>query len=202
MAKGYRVNRMFSSCMIWSLRFSSFIVFLAAIAAVALTFAIKVNPSIPAGWGLIALGVVAAVSGILGMCSVGDWGFCGCHLLFSLLSTAGLAVSSAIIFISPSRALDGIKYDNSKSNAKRLLLVVAGLHLMMLVLHLLKFFLSCCIQSCFLNNYEDLEKQQPSERELAKEQKRAEKQKAKIEGSKAHQVAEEMKEKYGFSGGA
>eukprot|EP00270_Netrium_digitus_P020264 TRINITY_DN828_c0_g1_i2.p2 TRINITY_DN828_c0_g1~~TRINITY_DN828_c0_g1_i2.p2 ORF type:complete len:210 (+),score=31.57 TRINITY_DN828_c0_g1_i2:129-758(+) len=188
-------------CMGFICRFLNLLVLGAAGAACALTFVIQRNPSFPAGWGFVCLSAATALSGFFGFFTAGSLTGCfGCHLLFIMVSTAGLCATSIIIFVRKSEVLAAFQPNVSPSDADLFLTIIAGLFLGCFALNILILILSCLVGTCgySADYYESVDKPKTA-KEIAREQRADAKLRAKIESSSAHQLAEKMKKKYGFN---
>lgn len=191
-----------ADCSTGFLRFLNIILLLGAVAEIVLVFVMEGNPSFPAGWGFIVVGLVTVASGLCGVVSKGNWGCLGLHLFFTLLSTAGLATSFLVIFVAENKVIRSVGHGNSGINKHDLLLVIAAICAALFCLQIIMIVLYCCVQNCgFVDYYEDLDGNPRFQAQMAKQRAKDEAatnaRRSKIEASSAHQLAEKMKAKYG-----
>ena len=173
------------------------VIFSGAAAAVALMFVMRSNPTFPAGWGFIAVGIITALSGLLGIFFNGRFGCFGIHLLLYLLSLAGTCTSGIILLVKPSTALSAIQPTIVQSQANQFVMIEGILMVGLFVFQLADVFLMWVMQSCDLVGYSDVANELSTAKEAARRAREEEERVKRVESSQAHQIAIQMKEKYG-----
>jgi len=190
-----------ADCCVGFLRFMNIIVILGGLLEIVLMFVLEGNPSFPAGWGFIVVGILTVVSGLFGVMSNGTWGCLGCQLFFLLISTAGLATAFLVIFVAENNVLQNLSH-GTNVNRHDILLAVAAICAVLFCLNIFIILFSCFMQNCgFADYYEDLDGNPMSTarttRQQVQDERASVRRKEKLESSNAHQLAEKMKAKYG-----
>jgi hypothetical protein len=171
------------------------IVLVGGIASVVLIL-ITEHPPSRAAWLIIIAGAFTIGSGLIGLCSSTRRGCFTLQLVLLAFSVIGLFATAFAIFFRPSqvrRALDKPYYDASTTST--LLKVLSAIMFVTGCVQVMVLTLGICVNCCDLNDYyEDIEMTRTMN---AKEAKEVEKRAARRDESKAAQLAEQMKEKYG-----
>lgn len=186
-------------CSTGFLRFLNIIVALGAVPMIVVTFVLRPSPT-AAGWGVIIVGILALLAGLIGTCTVNQPGCFHFHLLFVLLSMAGMVAFAVIIFVNTNRMMEILEPTITEPNPYTMIQGIGICCAALVVLQLIILVLTCMVNACGLTDfYEDLEAANagPSASELARQQREEEARRAKIESTSAHQLAVKMKEKYG-----
>lgn len=184
------------------LRLLNWILVTAAAVSVVLIFVIKSKPTFPYGWGFIGLGVVTIVAGLFGAVSTGQIGCFGCHMMCTLLSSAGLCGSFVVMYFKLNTVLDQIEYDLPRLDAKKLLRAVGALYFIMFAMQLVIIVLAWLIEACgFVDYNEDLEsfklnRRTPSRNELLRMNDEQMSDKASDDGSSQRQRLRERYPEY------
>lgn len=188
----------FANCFQVIVQILNAIVLGGGIAAIALIFVIRPNPTFPAGWGYIATGLITFLSGLFGCIFPGRFGCCGIHLLLHVLSLAGLAVCSIIAIARPGTMTAEFQPTITPAQAMDFVYVEGGIMLALFALQVLLGVLTCCAQSCGCLDraYEDLDSNSEA-KQAAKQQMEEEQRRSRVESTSAHSLAQKMKEKYG-----
>ncbi|CAI5458608.1 unnamed protein product [Closterium sp. Yama58-4] len=192
----------FANCFIFILTVLHIIVLAGSIAAVALIFVIRPNPTFPAGWGFIIVGAVTFLAAVFGVFFSGRFGCCGIHLLLHALSIAGTCATGIIAVVKPDTLVGDMQATIDLDKAHDLVIVEGGIMLALFMLQLVLIILMCCAQSCGCLDvgYEELDSASNAKKAAA-EAIKEEQRRARIEATSAHQLAQKMKEKYGMVAG-
>jgi len=165
------------------------------IASVVLVFVIEHKPSRTA-WLIVIAGAFTIGSGLIGLCSSTRRGCFTLQLILLAFSVIGLFATAFAIFSKPSQVRNSLH--NPYYSAQTTITLLRILSAVMFVtgcVQVAVLTLGICVNCCDLNDYyEDIEMTRTMN---AKEAKEAEKRAARREDSKASQLAEQMKEKYG-----
>lgn len=173
-------------------------------ALIVIDFVLEEDPSFPAGWGFIALGVVTMVSGVFGAISSGQGGCFGCHIFCLAFSSSGLCAGFVIILLRGHSVLADMNPKFGHFRSKQMLRVEGAICFILLCSQGVVLLLACLIHNCdFIDYYEDLEivtslppnyKQQ----EMVQLQETVEEQHRDLrEATTSHKLADRMRRKYG-----
>lgn len=165
------------------------------IATVVLVFVIEHQPS-RAAWLIVIAGAFTIGSGLIGLCSSTRRGCFTLQLILLAFSVIGLFATAFAIFSKPSQVRNSLdKPYYSAQTTITLLRILSAVMFVTGCVQVAVLTLGICVNCCDLNDYyEDIEMTRTMN---AKEAKEAEKRAARREDSKASQLAEQMKEKYG-----
>lgn len=165
------------------------------IAAVVLVFVIEHQPS-RAAWLIVIAGAFTIGSGLIGLCSSTRRGCFTLQLILLAFSVIGLFATAFAIFSKLTQVRNSLdKPYYSAQTTITLLKILSAVMFVAGCVQIAVLTLGICVNCCDLNDYyEDIEMTRTMN---AKEAKEAEKRASRREDSKASQLAEQMKEKYG-----
>lgn len=170
------------------------IVLTGGIASVVILFLIEHSPS-RAGWLIVIAGAVTIASGLIGLCSSTRRGCFTLQLVLLAFSVIGLFATSLAIFFRPSQVRTSLSSKYSVSTTVWVLKLEAAVMFITGCAQVCVLVLGVCVNCCDLNDYyEDIEM---TRQDNHKNQVEADKRAARREDSKASQLAEQMKQKYG-----
>ena len=176
------------------LRYVNMLIVALAITSMVLQFTINPSPSL-AGWGLVLLGIVTAISGIFGTISSGQIGCFGCHLILLLMSSAGLATAFVFTFTHFQSFAAALYSPLPITKADQLIRVQGSIFFVMFSCQMVVLLLATMIHVCgFIDYNEDIDAVAAA-REVAKIQKTEEKRHARhVEAAAADRVNKKYKQ--------
>jgi outer membrane murein-binding lipoprotein Lpp len=167
------------------------------IASLVLLFVIEHSPS-RTGWLLVLVALFTLASGVIGLFSSTRRGCFTLQLILLAFSVIGLIAAALSIFFKPSQVLSTMNPQINYSTALKLLKLDSAILFITFCVQVAVLVLGVCVNCCDLNDYyQDLEMTNQGQGNLARAQAEAERQAARRESSKANQLAEQMKQKYG-----
>jgi hypothetical protein len=169
------------------------IVTLGGVASLVIEFVIEHKPS-RTGWLLIIVAIFTIASGLVGLCSSTRRGCFTLQLVLLAFSVVGLIASALSIFFKAHQVLSHLSPKIAQNTALKILRVDAAILFVTFCAQVAVLVLGICVNCCDLNDhYEDIE----MNRDMARTQAAADKRASMKGESKAAQLAEQMKQKYG-----
>jgi len=167
------------------------------IAAIVVICALEHVPS-RMGWLFIIVGGFTVVSGLIGLCTSNHRGCFTWQAVLLMFALIGLISASLLIFFKPTQVLARMNSKYSESTSWKIIKFQAAIFFIVFCIDVIVLILGTCVNCCDLvDYYEDLEMTNRKRADLGRTQAESGRRASKKEDTKASQLAQKMKDKYG-----
>ncbi|CAK9268395.1 hypothetical protein BDL97_02G075400 [Sphagnum fallax] len=167
------------------------------IAGIVIICALEHAPS-SIGWLLIVVGGFTVASGLVGIFTSNRRGCFTWQAVLLMFALVGLILASLVIFFKPTLVLQRMNLKISESSARKIMKFQAAIFFIVFCIDVMVLILGTCVNCCDLvDYYEDLELANRKRADLGSTQAESGRRSSKKEDTKASQLAQKMKDKYG-----
>ncbi|KAG8376227.1 hypothetical protein BUALT_Bualt09G0041100 [Buddleja alternifolia] len=181
------------------LSFFNFILFILSAASLAPIISLKMPPT-SFGWAFIMVSCISLLSSFIGFYSQLANICCITHVSLLIASSTGQLLGILALFTKEKSSISMLKSNRDPREAKLLVRLECGVLMAMFVMQFGVLLLTCCVHSCWVREYEDLEAEKEAttkkrRQKIARVQEESMANAAKIAELKGKEFDEKMKNK-------